>query len=164
MREYELVYIMKADLPAEKTARIKEKVMKILNDNKSVIKADLDWGRKKLAYPIEAINFGQYFFINFEGDGTFIPELERTLKYDEDVLRFLTVRMDEIKEKTRTGELKRVHQMEEGRLRTDEPRPFIPRGDRGDRGDREGGYHKKTENTAPAAAVAPASTGGDNAS
>jgi len=53
-----------------------------------------DWGRKKLAYPIEKNNDGYYFFITYTSSPEASKELERTLRISEDVLRYQTVRLE----------------------------------------------------------------------
>ena len=53
-----------------------------------------DWGRKKLAYPIEKNNDGYYFFITYTSSPDASKELERTLRLNEDVMRYQTVRLN----------------------------------------------------------------------
>ena len=92
MQEYETIYVLQPDLPNARQSKVLEKVSKILKDNKAKVLEQKDWGKRKLAYPIRKFEHGQYIYFNYSGEGTFIPDLERTLKLEESVLRFLTVK------------------------------------------------------------------------
>lgn len=54
-----------------------------------------DWGKRKLAYPIARNSKGHYTHLNYVGPTTLIAELERVLRLDANLLRFLTVRLKE---------------------------------------------------------------------
>jgi small subunit ribosomal protein S6 len=54
-----------------------------------------DWGKRKLAYEVERFQKGHYFVLSFLDEGKTVPELERLLRLEESVLRFLTVLVDE---------------------------------------------------------------------
>lgn len=95
MKEFETTVILKADLPAGKVEKIQEKVKKVLDEGKATVNEAKDIGRRRLAFPINKQGFGHYLFYSFSGNGQFVSELERILKYDEDVVRYLTVKVDE---------------------------------------------------------------------
>lgn len=126
-REYETVCVLKPDLPAARLVRVKEKVGKIITDQGGELLVDKDWGKRKLAYKIEKNQFGHYLYFNYNGSGVFISDLERTLKYEEDVIRYLTVKLDT--RKTSVGKGK-VSMLEEGKLKNEDlrTRDFEDRG------------------------------------
>jgi len=128
-REYETVYVLKADLPEARLVRVKEKISKIISDQGGEIITEKDWGKRALAYKIEKASYGHYFFLNYKGDGAFIAELERILKLEEDVIRFLTMKLDPRKVASAKG---KVSQIEEGKLKNEDlkVREFYPRENR----------------------------------
>lgn len=115
MREYETVYILKSDLPSERTEKVADKVGKILKEGKAELLAQKDWGKRRLAYPIGAQSYGHYFYFNYLGDGRFITDLERTLKYEEEVVRFLTVKVGEAEAAKKRDPQKKSDVLEEAR-------------------------------------------------
>src|SRR5688572_25952877 len=62
-----------------------------VKDEGSHLLAYRDWGVRKLAYEIKKTRRGRYFYLNYAGDTRLVPEVERNLRYDEKVLRFMTV-------------------------------------------------------------------------
>jgi hypothetical protein len=82
-----------------------------------------DWGKRKLAYEIRKFQKGHYFQVNFLGDGSFVPDLERMLRLDVDVLRFLTVMADEnVKDVDARIAKARQHEAEQARRREERER------------------------------------------
>ena len=51
------------------------------------------WGKKRLAYPVKKKTHGDYTIFNYIGDGKMIDEMEQGFRFDENVLRYLTVRL-----------------------------------------------------------------------
>lgn len=95
MREYEFIYIIQPDAASEREAEIHAKVDEVVSRAGATQLLRDDWGKRKLAYEIRKFQKGHYFQVNFLGDGSFVPDLERMLRLDVDVLRFLTVMADE---------------------------------------------------------------------
>ncbi len=93
MREYELVYIVQPDATPEKEKDLQSRVGELVSQSGGITLLWDDWGKRKLAYEIKKFQKGHYMLVNFLGDGTSIPELERTLRLDAEVLRFLTVKV-----------------------------------------------------------------------
>jgi len=93
MREYEIIYLLKPDLPADATKALLEKVAEIVQKLKGHVLVKVDWGKRRLAYRIEKVKQAQYFYMLFLDEGTAVAEIERVLKYDDRVLRFLTVKL-----------------------------------------------------------------------
>ncbi|MDP4797432.1 MAG: 30S ribosomal protein S6, partial [Crocinitomicaceae bacterium] len=58
------------------------------------VKHSESWGLKKLAYPIQKKSTGFYFLVEFEANGSSVADLELSMKRDERVMRFLTVKME----------------------------------------------------------------------
>ncbi|MEX0912000.1 MAG: 30S ribosomal protein S6 [Gemmatimonadota bacterium] len=92
MREYEVVYIFDSALeePAvnEKIERYHELVV---GENGGQVTAVDHWGRRQLAYPIDDHENGYYVVAHFDAEAGQLPEFERRLKLDDDLLRYLVV-------------------------------------------------------------------------
>lgn len=92
MNQYEAMYIITPELEDEAIKGVVEKFSGIITANGGeVIKAD-EWGRKKLAYPIDYKTEGYYVLVDFASAPELPRELERNLKNDESILRFMVVR------------------------------------------------------------------------
>ena len=92
MRDYEIVYIFNSALTEE---QIEEKLDRyhglVAGDGKGEVKVIDRWGRRQLAYPIRKQTAGHYVVAQFRTDPESLPEFERVLKLDEDLLRYLIV-------------------------------------------------------------------------
>ena len=95
MREYELGVVLKPSLNEEKLEAIYKKYETMMKKNKGEILFKNPWGVRKLAYPINNQSKGHYVFYNFANSGDCVSELEKILRIDEDVLRFLTVKISD---------------------------------------------------------------------
>ena len=94
MRRYELMLVLRPDVPDERIAAIVDRTTRqITTDGGQIIKV-APWGRRRLAYPIERYREGSYHIVVFEGAAGTIAEIERTLLITEEVLRHLVVRQD----------------------------------------------------------------------
>ncbi len=93
MREYESIYILKPDLPSDVLQTIQDKITEILKKQKGHVLHITDWGKRKLAYRIEKLTHGHYFYCLFLDEGTSISEIERILRNDDRVIKFLTVKL-----------------------------------------------------------------------
>ena len=92
MRDYEVVYIFKSALGTEDIdARLERYHEKILAVEGSEITAVEHWGKRQLAYPIDRHENGYYVVAQFSAEPGALPEFERLLKLDEEVLRHLVV-------------------------------------------------------------------------
>jgi small subunit ribosomal protein S6 len=104
-RTYELVYIVTPDATEEQIAAIHEQVEQTTKKmGGSLVKTD-NWGRRKLAYEIQHQKEGVYILETIEGSGELMKELDRRLKVIDQVIRQLTVRVDEeqrVVDRTRT--------------------------------------------------------------
>lgn len=95
MRHYETTYILRPNLGEDQFNEIIERTNAIItNDGGSIIDIDR-WGIKKLAYEIKKEVQGYYVLINFAAHGTTINEIERIFRIDDNVLRYLTIKLAE---------------------------------------------------------------------
>lgn len=91
LREYELTVIAKADLPEEEMSRIQNKYEALmLKDGGEILKKDL-WGTRKMTHPINKQHRGCYVFYDFVGRPAHLTEMERLMRIDENVLRYMSV-------------------------------------------------------------------------
>ena len=91
---YELTYIVNAVLNEDQIKSVVQRVTKLIDENDGEILAMDEWGNKRLAYPINKKRNGYYVNIHMNAPGGIIPRLERALEIDDDILRYLTLRMD----------------------------------------------------------------------
>ena len=93
-RDYELGFILNPEVSEEQTSAILERIEKIVkNYDGQVVKVN-QWGRRRLAYPIEHHRDGYYVFIDMILTPETVVELDRTLKVSEEVMRHLVKRRD----------------------------------------------------------------------
>ena len=94
MNKYETVFILTPVLSDVQAKETVEKFVKVLTDNEAKIVNTEDWGMRKLAYPIDKKSTGYYTLIEFDAEPTVIKKLETAFRRDENVIRFLTFRLD----------------------------------------------------------------------
>jgi len=94
MNNYETVFILTPVLSEDQAKEAVKKFEGEINAFGGKLKHSESWGLKKLAYPIQKKTTGFYFLLDFEGEGDIIAQLEVSMKRDERVMRFLTVKMD----------------------------------------------------------------------
>lgn len=95
MREYEVTIIIQPEISEEGSATILGRLDEVLNASSSIRLLCDDLGKRKLAYEINRFQKGHYHLLSFLDAGPVVPELERILRLEESVLRFLTVKVDE---------------------------------------------------------------------
>ena len=95
MTKYESMYILKPDMEEEKKDALVKRFSDIVTNNGGSVEKIDEWGKKRLAYPIQYINDGYYVLMNFEAEPTLPVELERNYKISDDVLRFMVINLDE---------------------------------------------------------------------
>jgi len=105
MNNYETLYVLKPTLTDEETAANIAKIEAILVREGAEILATNNMGMRKLAYPVEKNERGVYTIVYFKAEGTVINELERNLKFNEEVIKYLTVRYTKQKEVTQFEKL-----------------------------------------------------------
>ena len=105
-REYELIWIVRPDVADEDITAISERTEKVATDQGAQVLEIEDWGRRKLAYEIQKCAKGHYVRLHFLAQSEHIAEMERTLRIDDRILRFLTVKLgDRVDVETRAAEV-----------------------------------------------------------
>ena len=92
MRHYEVVFIVHPDQSEQVPAMI-ERYRSLVTSQGGQIHRLEDWGRRQLAYPIQKIHKAHYVLMNIECDGETLAELEHSFRFNDAVLRHLTVKM-----------------------------------------------------------------------
>jgi len=95
LREYEVLYIVRADLDDEKVQDAVKRVNTLIERSGGKIERTNLWGKRKLAYEVKHQKEGSYVLQDFQLDPDRVPELEAALKITEEVLRHLIVRKPE---------------------------------------------------------------------
>lgn len=94
MRHYEIVFIVHPDQSEQVPAMIERYRATITTGNGKVHRIE-DWGRRQLAYPIQKVFKAHYVLMNIEVGNETLAELEHAFKFNDAVLRHLTVKMSE---------------------------------------------------------------------
>ena len=94
-RKYEAVVILHPDLAEEAQKNFFKKQKEILKKFEGEFNHLDTWGKRRLANPINKLKVGTYFHSTFEASAKAIAELERTMRIDENVLRFKHMRLDD---------------------------------------------------------------------
>ena len=94
-RTYEVMYIVNPETADDTIAKLNEAVGKLIEkEGGSVVRMD-DIGRRPMAYQIEKKREGYYVLFEIEGSGQEIAELERRMRVNDMIMRYITVRVDE---------------------------------------------------------------------
>jgi len=91
MRHYEIVFIVHPDQSEQVPAMI-ERYRTLVTAKKGLVHRLEDWGRRQLAYPIQKIHKAHYVLMNIECDQETLDELEHAFRFNDAVLRHLTVK------------------------------------------------------------------------
>ena len=91
MREYEFTFVIQPEISDDGVQAISQRFEGILANHGSEKLFYEDWGRRRLAYEIKKFQKGHYQVLHFLSDGKVVPELERSARLDDSILRFLTV-------------------------------------------------------------------------
>jgi small subunit ribosomal protein S6 len=95
---YEHVFLARQDLAQAQVDTLAEEATKIIESNEGKVVKTETWGLKSLAYPIQKNRKAHYVMLHVDGPGTVVDELERQTRINEDVIRYMTVRVDEHEE------------------------------------------------------------------
>lgn len=93
-RTYEVVFIIDPDADEKEVMKLSETVQKIITDQGGSIRKTEIIGRRQLAYEIAHKKEGSYVLLEVEGSGSEIAELERRMRVNDRILRYMTVRVD----------------------------------------------------------------------
>ena len=86
---YETLFAISGNLVEDDYVALKDKFVALIGDNASDVTVN-EWGKRRLAYPINYINEGYYVLVTFKSEPEFPRELERVLGITEGVLRYIT--------------------------------------------------------------------------
>ena len=93
-RDYELGFILNPEVNEEQTGAILARISQLVTNYDGQIVRVNQWGRRRMAYPIEHNRDGYYVFIDMILTPETVAELDRTLKVSEDILRHMVIRRD----------------------------------------------------------------------
>ena len=96
MSFYECVFIVRQDVPATQVEALTNGFVETLTGLQGKVAKVEPWGLRPLAYPIKKNKTGHYVLLNVDAPAAAVAELERQMRLHEDVLRFLTVKVDEL--------------------------------------------------------------------
>ena len=99
MALYESVIIGRQDLTPSQFETIIDKFISVITSVNGEIKKRENWGLRNLAYKINKNRKGHYILLNFDTNAEAIYEYERLMRLDEDIIRFLTIKIKSIDEK-----------------------------------------------------------------
>ncbi len=94
MSKYELCVVLNAKIEDEERAAVLEKIKGYVTRFGGTISDVDEWGKKRLAYEIQKMKEGFYYFIHFEAETTAPREIENRIRIMENVMRFLVVKQD----------------------------------------------------------------------
>ncbi len=94
-RVYEVMYIATPETADEDVTKLNESLQQIIEKEGGAVVNTEVMGRRKLAYPIQKKTEGHYTLFEIEGSGQEIAELERRMRVNDAIMRFITVRVDE---------------------------------------------------------------------
>ena len=100
MALYESVIIGRQDLTPNQFEELIDEFVKIIETFKGVIKKRENWGLRNLAYKINKNRKGHYVLLNIDSSSDAILEYERLMRLNEDIIRFLTIRISSVDEKS----------------------------------------------------------------
>lgn len=95
MNKYELAVIVNAKIEEDERVQVVDKCKALIERFGGQITNIDDWGKKRLAYEIQKMKEGFYYFIQFDAESTAPAEIESRIRIMDNVLRFLCVKQDE---------------------------------------------------------------------
>jgi small subunit ribosomal protein S6 len=107
-RTYEVMYIVDTEVSTDDFTRLSETLQQIITEQGGTITKTEDMGRRQLAYPISHKNEGHYMLLEIDGSGREIAELERRMRVNDQIVRYLTVRVDEDRQRAEKFKAKRA--------------------------------------------------------
>ena len=91
MNSYETLFVVDCSLGEDAVKELVNKFTTLIADNGTIDSVD-EWGKRRLAYPINDKNDGYYVLVNFKSEGSFTAELERIFGITEGILRSIVIR------------------------------------------------------------------------
>ncbi|WP_055048536.1 30S ribosomal protein S6 [Devosia sp. A16] len=132
MALYEHIFLARQDVSPTQVEELTAALTEVLTNGGGKVTKNEYWGLKSLSYRIKKNRKAHYTLLNIDAPHAAVAEMERQMGINEDILRFMTIRVDELEEGPSAMMQKRDRDDDRG------DRPGGPRGDRGgfDRGDR----------------------------
>jgi small subunit ribosomal protein S6 len=131
---YEHVFLARQDLATAQVEAMTETFSRIIADGKGAVASHEYWGLRSLAYRIAKNRKAHYVMLSIEAPAPAIAEMERQVSLNEDIIRYMTVRIDALP--TEPSAMMKRGDRERERSADAAPRGDRPDRDRGDRGDR----------------------------
>lgn len=94
MNDYEVALIIRPEVEDEGQEAIIDRLSQILTADGGQVTNVEKWGRRRLAYPINKVNEGIYYFVQGQFSTSVLSELERNVRLSEDILRHMVIRTD----------------------------------------------------------------------
>ena len=132
MALYEHVFLARQDLAQAQVDALAEIATKIVEDNKGKVVKTESWGLRSMAYKIAKNRKAHYVLLNIDAPAGVVAELERQTQINDDIIRYMTIKVDEL-EAGPSVMMRKQERDARGGGRGDRGE----RGDRGDRGPRE---------------------------
>lgn len=123
-RTYEVMYIIDPETPADRVEKLNEAVGQLIEKQGGTVVRMDDIGLRTLAYPIKKRTEGHYVLFEVDGTGQEILELERRMRVNDMIMRYITVRVDEDRKKAdkmRAKREKRAAQRASFRVTEEQP-------------------------------------------
>ncbi|MDT4895822.1 MAG: small subunit ribosomal protein [Acidobacteriota bacterium] len=107
-RTYEVMFIVDTKTTDEDITRLNENLLQVITDQGGTVTKQENMGRRHLAYPIGRQTEGYYVLFEVDGSGREIAELERRMRVNDQVIRYITVRVDEDRRRAEKFKAKRA--------------------------------------------------------
>ena len=95
MRQYETMYVLRPDLEGEQTQELINRFKEVVASQGGEALEVTEWGKRRLAYEINEYREGYYVIMKFKDESNVTAELERLMRINDSVIRYLTTRVEE---------------------------------------------------------------------
>ena len=95
MNKYEVLYVIDAGMEDQARSELIAQFCELMTNNGATVEKVDEWGKRRLAYPINFKNEGYYVLVNFTAAPEFPRELERNFEINENIMRYLVTRVEE---------------------------------------------------------------------
>lgn len=95
MNKYEVLYVIDAGMEDQAHSELIAQFGELMTNNGATVEKVDEWGKRRLAYPINFKNEGYYVLVNFTAAPEFPRELERNFEINENIMRYLVTRVEE---------------------------------------------------------------------
>ena len=126
MALYEHVFLARQDVSSQQVDTLVDQFKSVIEGNGGAVKKVENWGLRSLAYRIRKNRKAHYRLLNIDAPAPAVAEMERQMRINEDILRFMTVRVDELEE----GPSAMLQKRDRDDDRSDRPGGDRPRGPR----------------------------------